>query len=125
MHLTLACLGIDGHDVDMPAVRGQAIRKAYEDRGLTREEFADATGIPAKTVTNISNGAPTSWSRVARIASTLGWKQSLVLANPDDAKHRIRVRSKTRPKDNRPDPAPQQPPPPPPPRNPAKQEVPV
>lgn len=66
----------------VPAERGRAIREAYEDLGLTREVFASRTGIPAKTLTNITCGKRIcSRANAARIASSLpGWSISDVFS---------------------------------------------
>jgi DNA-binding XRE family transcriptional regulator len=55
------------------AQNGQAMKTAYENRGQTRDQFAQRVGLSPQTITNIANGGLCSKPAAVRIANELGW----------------------------------------------------
>lgn len=57
-------------------VNGPAIRRAYEDMGLSREKFAELVELEPKTITNATapKGGVLSRPAAARIAKVIGWE---------------------------------------------------
>lgn len=95
----------------VPPATGAEIRRTYQERlRLTREEFSRKSGVPAKTITNITCGQWVSRATAAKVAAALGpdWDADRVFANPEsNDKHRP---DPDRPPDNRPPSRPSQPP---------------
>jgi DNA-binding XRE family transcriptional regulator len=67
------------------ATNGQAMREAYEDLGLTREEFAHRVRLTPRSITNIAGGGVCSKSAAVRIAKVLGWNKNDLFAQTSDA----------------------------------------
>lgn len=72
--LTLDQVGSFWLYLGMPEARnGAAMREAYENLGMTRQDFALRVSVSPQRVTNIANGGPCSRSVAVRIANELGW----------------------------------------------------
>jgi transcriptional regulator with XRE-family HTH domain len=65
----------------MPPVRGPAIKAAYKAKRMKRADFAAATGIKPRTLTNAlgPNRAPLDDSKIEAIAEVLGWAREDVV----------------------------------------------
>lgn len=60
---------------------GKAVRQGRDERGLTQEQLAQATGLQPTYISDIERGVRNpSWDVVVRLAAALGQKPSALIA---------------------------------------------